>query len=211
MRLTQAAIIDDFSLSFFTEEAISTRLTIAVVDSTLGIGTRFNAWLRFLSKLSLVGRPQALRYCCGLPLTLLFPLEGVQIHLIVYPSKEPSILEAGKVWLYYATSTHQQNYIEWNSGHCLYSSYIFPNKSFVLTPLSLRGRCLKRLFKRWVPEDDERQEVTIRSTREWIVPFTEPELPALSYHWETEASQSSSPWSWSSVGIETMLEKFFFN
>jgi hypothetical protein len=78
MRLTQAAIVDDFFSSFFTEEAISTRLTIAVVDSTLGIGTRFNAWLRFLSKLSLVGRPQALRYCCGLPL-----VSGMHIGLLI--------------------------------------------------------------------------------------------------------------------------------
>jgi hypothetical protein len=55
MRLTQA---DDFSLSFFTEEATPTRLTIAVVDSAFGIGTRLNAWLRFLSELSLVGPRQ---------------------------------------------------------------------------------------------------------------------------------------------------------
>jgi len=53
MRLTQAAIVDDFSLSFFTEEATPT-----VVDSTFGIGTRLNAWLRFLSELSLVGPRQ---------------------------------------------------------------------------------------------------------------------------------------------------------
>jgi hypothetical protein len=36
MRLTQAAIVDDFSLPFFTEEATPSSLTIAIVDSTFG-------------------------------------------------------------------------------------------------------------------------------------------------------------------------------
>ena len=39
------------------------------------------------------------------------------------------------------------------------------------------------------PEDDERKEETIRSTREWIVRFTQPEQ-VLSYHWETEVGYS---------------------
>ena len=78
MRLTQAAIVDDFSLPFFTEEATPSSLTIATVDSTFGIGTRLNAWLRFLSELSLVGRPKTLIYCCGLPL-----VSGMHIWVLI--------------------------------------------------------------------------------------------------------------------------------
>jgi hypothetical protein len=95
-------------------------------------------------------------------------------------------LEAGKVWLYYSTSTHAFNYIQWNSAHSLYPSHLFLDKSLVLTPESLRGRSLTRIFNKWVLEDDEREELeTIRSTQEWIVRFSEPE-PALFYNWETE-------------------------
>ena len=94
-------------------------------------------------------------------------------------------LEAGKVWLYHSTSTHAFNYIQWNSAHSLYPSHLSPDKSLMLVPEYLRGRSLMRICNKWVLEDDETEE-PIRSTREWIVRFTEPELPALSYHWETE-------------------------
>lgn len=107
---------------------------------------------------------------------------------MVYPSTYCFSLEAAKVWLFYANATHEHNYIGWNSAHCLYPRSIVPNESIVVTPASLRGRRLKRIFQNCFSEDNKVNEdvIIIRSTPEWIVRFMEPENPSLPYHWETE-------------------------
>jgi hypothetical protein len=104
---------------------------------------------------------------------------------MVYSSTYSFSLEAAKVWLLYATATHEHNYIGWNSAHCLYSWNLVPNESIVVTPASLRGRRLKRIFNSWLLEDNKvNEKVIIRLTPEWIVRFMEPEHPSLPYHWE---------------------------
>ena len=88
-----------------------------------------------------------------------------------------------------ATGTHESNYIEWDSAHCLHPWNVFPNETAALVlRICIHGRRQSSATLNCLLSEDNTIDEggAISFTPEWVVPLPELQSPLLPYPWEKE-------------------------